>query len=258
MCTKKLDTTITKGFFIDQQSSVGLSFNTAIFGTYQFKHSNIYAIRHVIRPSLSINYQPDLSGKHYYTEKVDTTGYTARFSEFEGALYGGFGEGKYGGLSFQIDNNLEMKLRPKKSKNPDADTTQKEEFRKIRLIEGYGFNTSYNFFADSMKLSPLQFYFRTNLFDKINISASATMDPYQTDARGRDIDKYAWKGGKFKPGRITTGSVSLSSSFQSKPKDDKKEQQKQSQIKNLKNDPTLVGDQQRLLDENAAKSRGVC
>lgn len=246
--TEKLDTTITKGFFIDQQSSMGLSFNTAIFGTYQFKKSKIYAIRHVIRPSLSINYQPDLSKKHYYTEKVDTTGYTARFSEFEGALYTGFGEGRYGGLSFQLDNNLEMKLRPKKSGGDVIDSTAKPEFRKIRLIDGYGFSTGYNFFADSMKLAPLQLYFRTNLFEKINISASATMDPYQTDKRGRDINKYAWSSGKFKPGRITTGSVSLSTSFQSKPKDDKKEQQKQSQIKDLRNDPALMADQQRLLD----------
>src|SRR6185436_6262105 len=190
---------------------MGLSFSTAVFGTYQFKKSRIYAIRHVIRPSLSLNYQPDLSSKHFYTTKVDTSGYTARFSEFEGALYSGFGEGKYGGLSFQVDNNLEMKLRPRKSKQGVVDSTQiKEgnqtpEFKKIRLVDGYGFSVSYNFFADSMKLSPVSLYFRTNLFDKISISAIATMDPYQTDSRGRDINKYAWSGGKFKPGRITNG-----------------------------------------------------
>jgi lipopolysaccharide assembly outer membrane protein LptD (OstA) len=251
--TKKIDTAITKGFFIDQQSSMGLSFSTALYGTYQFKKSKIYAIRHVIRPSLSINYQPDLSKQHFYTTKVDTTGYTARFSEFEGALYSGFGEGKYGGMSFQLDNNLEMKLRPKKTK-AGVDTTaenpgEKKEDRKIKLIDGYGFSTGYNFFADSMKLSPVQLYFRSNLFEKINISAGATLDPYQTDARGRDINKYAWQGGKFKPGRITTGNVSLSTSFQSKPKDDKKEQLKQQQLKTLKNDPALVADQQRLLEE---------
>ena len=252
--TEKLDTTVTKGFYIDHQSSMGLSFSTAVFGTYQFKKSRIYAIRHVIRPSLSLNYQPDLSSKHYYTTQVDTSGYTARFSEFEGALYSGFGEGRYGGMSFNVDNNLEMKLRPKKSKAAVIDTTQiKEgnetpEFKKIRLIDGYGFSVSYNFFADSMKLSPVQFYFRTNLFDKINISANATMDPYQTDSRGRDIDKYAWSGGKFSPGRLTSGTISMSTNFQSKPKDDKKEQLKQQQVKNLRNDPALLADQQRLLD----------
>ncbi|MBL7743606.1 MAG: LPS-assembly protein LptD [Chitinophagaceae bacterium] len=246
--TKKIDTTVTKGFYMDHQSSMGISFNTALYGTYQFKKSKIYAIRHVIRPSISLNYQPDLSGKHFYTTQVDTSGYTARFSEFEGALYTGFGEGRYGGMSFQLDNNLEMKLRPKKSKESTDTTGEKPDYKKIRLIDGYGFSTSYNFFADSMKLAPFQMYFRTNLFDKINISANATMDPYQTDSRGRSINKYAWSSGKFKPGRITTGSVSLSTNFQSKPRDDKKEKQKQQQLNALKGDPTLIGDQQRLLD----------
>jgi LPS-assembly protein len=239
--TDKLDTTVTKGLFIDQQTSFGLSFNTAIFGTYQFKNSRIYALRHVIRPSLSINYKPDLSKKHFYTEQVDKTGYTSRFSEFEGALYSGYGEGQNGGMSFQLDNNLEMKWRSRKDTGENA-------IKKIRLIDGYGFSTSYNFLADSMKLSPFQFYFRTNLFEKINISANATLDPYETDARGRDIDKYVWSGGKFGLGRITTGSVSASTNFQSKPKDPKKEEQKQQQLDEYKNDPALIADQQRLLD----------
>ncbi|HEY6502967.1 MAG TPA: putative LPS assembly protein LptD, partial [Chitinophagaceae bacterium] len=249
--TDKLDSTITKGFYIDHQTAMGLSFNTALFGTVYSKKSRIYAIRHVMRPSVSVNYQPDLSSSHFYDMKVDTSGYIARFSEFEGALYTGYGEGRFGGLSFQVDNNLEMKLRPKKSKKENVDTTgekEKEEFPKIKLIDGFGFSTSYNFFADSMKLSPLQFYFRTNLFNKINISANATMDPYQTDARGKDINKYAWSDGKFDLGRITTGSVAISASFQSKAKDEKKEQQKQEQIKNLRSDPALLGDQQRLLE----------
>lgn len=247
---KKVDSVITKGFFVDHQSSMGVSFSTAVYGTYQFRKSRIYAIRHVIRPSMSVNYQPDMSGKHFYDVQLDTTGnFFGRFSEFEGALYPGFGGGRFGGLSFQVDNNIEMKVRPRK--RDDADTTEageKEEFKKIRLVDGYGFSASYNFFADSMKLSTVQLYFRTNLFDKINLSANATLDPYLTDDRGRPINKYAWSGGKFKPGRITTGSISLSTSFQSKPRDDQKEQQKQQQLNNMKNDPTLIADQQRLLD----------
>jgi LPS-assembly protein len=235
---QKLDTSITKGFYVDQQATFGLSLNTAIFGTYQFRHSKITKIRHVIRPSLSFNYKPDLSKQHFYTTQVDTTGYTSRFSEFEGALYSGYGEGRFGGMSFQLDNNVEMKVKSKK------DTVEK----KVTLIDGYGFSTSYNFFADSMKLSLFQFYFRTNLFNKINISANTTLDPYQTDNRGRDISKYTWQGKGFNVGRITNGSVSVSTSFQSKPKDDKKDLLKQQQLKDLKNDPTLIGDQQRLLD----------
>src|SRR5204862_7509343 len=101
---------------IVHHTSFILSFITAIFGKYEFKNSRIIAIRHVMRPSLSMSYQPDLSSSHFYRTQVDTSKTFATFSEFEGALYPGFGGGKFGGLSFQLDNNLEMKQRPKKSK----------------------------------------------------------------------------------------------------------------------------------------------
>jgi lipopolysaccharide assembly outer membrane protein LptD (OstA) len=239
--TKKIDTSITKGFYIDQQTSFGLSFNTALFGTFNFKKSRILALRHVFRPTLSAGYRPDLSKKHFYDVQVDTSGYKLRFSEFQGALYSGYGEGESGSLSLQLDNNLEMKWRSKKDTGENA-------IKKIRLLDGYGLSTSYNFLADSMGLSPIQFYLRTNLFDKLNISASATMSPYQVDERGKNIGKYAWQGDKFGLGRITSGSISVSGSFQSKPKDEEKDKQRKEQLDQTFNDPVLAGDRQRLLD----------
>jgi LPS-assembly protein len=241
--TEQQDIITEKGFFVDQQASFSLSFNTAVFGTYQFKNSKVVAIRHVIRPTLSANYKPDLSKKYFYTEQVDTSGYKNRYSQLQGgSIYSGYGEGRSGGLSFQLDNNLEMKVRNKK------DTTGEEPTKKIRLIDGFGLSTSYNFLADSLKLSDFQFYFRTNLFDKININANASMSPYQTDSRGRDINKYAWEGGGFSPGRLTSGSISMSTSFQSKPKDEQKDKEKKDQMNQELNDPVLAGDKQRLMD----------
>jgi hypothetical protein len=64
---------------------------------------------------MSANYKPDLSGNHYYSVQIDTTGnHFYRFSEFEGSVMGYFGEGQTGGLGFQVDNNLEMKVKDKK------------------------------------------------------------------------------------------------------------------------------------------------
>ncbi len=238
----KVDTSISKGIFMDQSTAFGLTFSTALYGTYQFKNSKIQKIRHVIRPSIGLSYKPDFSRQHFYTTQVDTTGYKVRFSEFEGSLYGHYSEGKYGGMTFQLDNNLEMKVKSKKD-------TADGGIKKVTLVDGYGFSTSYNFFADSMKLTPIQFYFRTNLFNKINISANTTLDPYQVDSRGRDIGKYAWQGAKkFTLGRLTTGSISMSTSFSSKPKDPKKDEERKKQVQQRLNDPTLIADQQRLLD----------
>jgi hypothetical protein len=181
--------------------------------------------------------------------QVDTSGYTLRANEFAGALFSGYGEGESGGISFQLDNNLEMKLKPKKGAVADtANGEEPEEPRKVRLIDGYGLTGGYNFLADSMKLSPIQFYFRTNLFDKININASATMSPYDVDDRGKDIGTYAWQGDDFSIGRITSASISVSTSFQSKPKDEQKDKERKEALDQRLNDPVLAADRQRLLD----------
>ena len=238
---QKLDTVVTKGFFTDHQMSFSLSLSTAVYGTVQFKKSRILAIRHVIRPTISFNYKPDLSRQHYYSDTVNTNHDVFRFSEFEGALYPGFAEGRTGGISIQIDNNLEMKYRSKKDTGDAA-------IKKIKLIDGYGFVTGYNFLRDSMKLDMINLYLRTTLFEKISITASSILDPYQTNNRGADISKYAWEGGKFNLGRLTSGSLSLSSSFRSKPKDAKKEAERTKQLQDRLGDPNLIGDQQRLLD----------
>lgn len=237
---QKVDTVVTKGFFMDHQANFSLNFNTAVFGTYQFKKSRIVAIRHVIRPTFSINYRPDLSRKNYYSDTV-APGFVARFSEFEGALYPGFAEGRTGGMSFQLDNNLEMKWRSKKDTGVNA-------IKKVKLIDGYGFSTGYNFLRDSMKLDYVNLYLRATLFEKIQINAQSTLSPYQTNELGREISKYAWEGGKFKLGRLTYGSVSVNTSFRSKPKDPKKEEQRKKEMENRLNDPSLVGDQRRLVE----------
>lgn len=242
---QKLDTlAIEKGFFTDHTAQFSLAFNTAVFGMYQFKNSKIVAIRHVIRPTLSMNYKPDLSRKHYYSDTIykgPSGGYIGRLHEFTGALYGGYAEGETGGMSFTLDNNLEMKVRTK-------DTTTGKPTKVIRLIDGYGFSTSYNFLKDSLKLEHLNLYFRTNLFEKINISAQGVLNPYQSDAIGRDIDKYAWEGGKFKLGRISTASISVATSFQSKPKDEAKDKKQKEEIQRNLETPELRADQQRLLE----------
>ena len=237
---QKVDTSITKGFFFDNQASFALSFNTAMFGTYTFKKSRVMAIRHVVRPSVSLNYRPDLSKKNFYTDTI-YPGVTGRFSVFEGALYSGYSEGRTGGLSFQFDNNLEMKWRSRKD-------TGEQAIKKVKLIDGFGFTSGYNFLRDSMRLEPINLYLRTTLFEKISITANSLLDPYQTNERGFPINRYAWQGGKFKLGRLTYGSVSMSTSFKSKPKDEKKEQNRTEQMEKMMQDPNMQGQQQQLMD----------
>ncbi|MEG9512168.1 hypothetical protein LZ318_00300, partial [Saccharopolyspora indica] len=87
----KVDTTIQKGFYTARQMSFGLSASTRIFGTYKFSPtSHIVGIRHEIRPTISLNYKPDMASKYFYTIQVDTSRRKMRFSQFDGGIIGPF------------------------------------------------------------------------------------------------------------------------------------------------------------------------
>ncbi len=214
---KKVDTIVNKGFYTDREISFGLSFQTAIFGKLNFKKDKkIEAIRHVIRPNIGFNYKPDLSGKNFYEVQIDTIRNTSRFGKYQGNIISGFSEGRFGGLNFGLQNNLEMKVRNRK------DTTGENATKKIMLIDNFSITSGYNLIVDSFKLSPISVLISTNLFEKINITGTTTIDPYQVNERGRRIDQYTWQGGKFKLGRITSGSLSVGTRFQSKKKEEDK------------------------------------
>src|SRR3989339_45380 len=232
--TNKVDTVIQRGFYTARQMSFGIAANTRIFGTYKFKPtSNIVAIRHEIRPTISVNYQPDMNAKYYYNLKVDTSDRTLRVSQFDGGILGAFGEGAFGGIGFGIDNLLEMKT---KNKQDTADKAGK----KIKLIDGFGFNSNYNFLADSFQLGNFNFYARSTLFEKVNITASANLDPYDIDNRGFRPKQILWDPAKFKFGRITSGNVAISTSFRSKSKDGKEEKDRDIPV-----DPFMTPDEQQ-------------
>jgi LPS-assembly protein len=209
---------IQKGFFTANSASFSLSLSTAIFGTFtKFgKNSSIIGIRHVIRPTFSISYSPDLNKQYYQNVQVDSAGEYQPISVFANSTYGAFAQGRFGGISFGLDNNIEMKKRSKK------DTTA-EGIKKIKLIDGIGFTGSYNYLADSFKLSPIGFYLRSTLFGVINITGSTTLNPYVTNDSGFQKNIYAWNNpnGKFSLGKISTGNIAISASFRSKPKDQK-------------------------------------
>lgn len=238
--TKKVDTfSVRKGFFTDRQLNFGLSFNTNIYGTYEFgPQSKVVAIRHVMRPTVSLNYKPNISKRNFDVVQVDSTGRKLALAQFEGNLFSPYSYGRYGGMSFALDNNLEMKVRNK--------DTSEGPTKKIKLIDGFGFSSGYNFLQDSLKLQPFSLYLRSTLFEKVSISAQAQVDPYETGAAGQPINRFVWQGGRFTPGRFTGGSISASTSFQSKPKDAEKAKQKEDAT--TFSDPALLGDQEALQD----------
>jgi LPS-assembly protein len=211
---KKIDTTISKGFYTAREMSFGLGVSTRIFGMFGFKKkSKVQAIRHEIRPTVSASYKPDMNRQFWYSTQIDTFGNFRRFSVHERGVFGAFGEGRFGGLNFGIDNNIQMKVRNRKD-------TSAEAVKKITLIDGFSITSAYNFLLDSFKLSPFNINLRTNLFDKISISAGAVVVPYLTNSRGEFIDKLVWNK-KVALGKLTSGNIAIQTQFKGGDKNEK-------------------------------------
>ncbi|MDB5193239.1 MAG: LPS-assembly protein LptD [Segetibacter sp.] len=225
---------VTRGFYTERQTNFSLSASTRLFGMYQFKRSKTgRAIRHEVRPTFSFNYTPDLNKGNYSKVQIDTFGNTLNFSTITGSQL--IGDKRFGGISFGVDNTLEMKNRSKKDTGSEKKLT--------RLIDGFGFQSAYNLLADSFKLSPFTFSFRSTLFEKINITAGATLNPYEVNEQGLSVNRYAWEGDNFSLGQISYGSVAISTSFQSKSKDGRTDQER------LPSDEFMtIEEQQRQLD----------
>ncbi len=204
-----VETDTINGLFYahNYRASISLGYNPTIYGMYMFKpESKIFAIRHVIRPSVTVSYTPKIGVKNsnYYYTYYDDDGNAHEYSIFENKIYSisRTPEKAYGNINISIDNNLEMKVRN------DKDTTGDNEFKKVKLLESLRFSTSFDMFADSLKWQPIRISARTKVFNnKLNIDLSATLDPYLMNANVIKVNKY--NGGL---GRLTN--VSLTSGFQ--------------------------------------------
>ncbi|CAN5195959.1 putative LPS assembly protein LptD [soil metagenome] len=224
---KKVDTSLQNGFFTARQMSFGLGVSTRIFGMIASKNKNskIQAIRHEIRPSLSLNYKPDLNKNNFYYTQIDTFKRQAQFNVFEGNVFSGYSPGKFGGIGFGIDNNLQMKVRNKKD-------TSDGGLKKVSLIDGFSINGSYNLMADSFALGDFAVSLRSTLWEKVNITAGANLDPYDVDERGQRLKTLLWRRKPVSLGRLTNGNISVSSNFQG---GNKKEADKNKNNKTRKN-----------------------
>jgi lipopolysaccharide assembly outer membrane protein LptD (OstA) len=163
--------------------------NTKLYGIIQFgKNFPVRAIRHVMTPSVSFAYSPDFSSDFwgYYDTYINADGDEVTYSKYTGTLYGGPGQGRSGRLSFNVSNNLEMKIRSRK----DTITGTK----KIPLIDNFTVGFGYDFTRDSLNWSPLALSGRTRLFKNIDISYRSEFDPYILDSAGtRNLNQTEWQ-----------------------------------------------------------------
>lgn len=199
-------------FGVTQTFSAGLSMSTRIYGLFNFRRGNLKAIRHMISPSISASFAPEMGTAmngwriYNYTD-INGVDKTVEYNKWAGGINSPPSKGKTGSLSFSVKNNIEAKVV-----NPE-DTTGTGT-KKIKIIDNLGLSGSYNFLADSMKLSNIRIDMNTNILEKVGISANMTLDPYAIDAKGRCYNVYNIKQeGGFNLFRLTNASISANFSI---------------------------------------------
>ena len=203
----------------DYSGSVGLS--TKIYGNFSpiNPKSNIVGIRHVMTPNISFSMTPDFSnsiyGLYQNIEYFDSNGrpVSLRYPIHQNGVYGTAPSGKSGSIGFNINNTLEMKKL-----NSKKDTTSKEAFTKVKLLDQLSISGSYNLAADSLNLSNINIAARTKVAG-VDLNFGAILDPYAMQ-NGHLINQFELsKYGKL--ARLTSTNVSFGLSFKSKQQKEK-------------------------------------
>lgn len=206
--THKLETLDPEyGFWRLYNYNASVSANTTIYGTYvaKKKERKLQAVRHTLTPNFGLSYAPDFSRQKYgfyETVQVDTTGRFKVYSPFTDNAYGVPGSGQSFALTFGLSQSLEAKIRTK------------DTVKKIKLIDQLSINGSYNFLADSMRLSNLPIQLRTTIYNNIGLNLSMSLDPYEVTPQGVRYNKLMWKRGL--PGRIASFGWSFGYTFRSR------------------------------------------
>lgn len=194
------------GFGRSYNFSGNISAQTKLYGYYIPLRSlfgdKVDRFRHVITPKVSMSYSPDFGDPMWgfydsyirtniNSEKQDTVYY----SIYANSLYSGPGRGKSGKLNFSLDNNLEMKLRN------DNDTTGKEPFKIVSLIDNLSLSWGYDFMKDSLNWDNIGVSLRVKILGQ-PLNISGYLNPYlqglsEDGNRLVTLDKLAWKHGRF-------------------------------------------------------------
>lgn len=216
----------TYGFYNVFDFDVSLSMQTKLYGFYTplkklFPKGRVEKFRHVITPSVSISYHPDFGNSAWgyygsydqpiYTDQLDENGKKIQkvdeagnpitihqiYSRFPNGIYGNAARGTAATLSFGVANNLEMKIINK------DDTTGKEPYKVVSLIDNLSINGGYNFAADSMNWSLFQVNLRVRIpkLNNYSLNLNTALDPYmyELNALGSPVrtNKQYWHNGMF-------------------------------------------------------------
>ncbi|MGI6243519.1 MAG: putative LPS assembly protein LptD [Prevotella sp.] len=196
--TEVADTTY--GFHNIYNWNMSVSANTKLYGTFipnpKIFGKKIQVVRHVFTPQISFSYAPDFGSSRYgYYEtyqKTDADGNVSlvEYSPYSNGLYGVPGKGRTGSISWDVSNNIEMKVKNKE-----------DSIKKVSIIDELGFAMSYNMAAERHPLSDLSMRLRLKWWKNytFNMNAVFATYAYELDENGNPYvgDHTEWGAGRF-------------------------------------------------------------
>ena len=177
---------------------------TKIYVMYLFKKGGLNAIRHIITPTLGVNFQPMLNGRNTATYVNPMTGELVEYNYYDNAIFGGGNNRMQARVQLSFGNNVEIKVRSKK----DTITGLK----KVPIIDNFNISMYYDFAADSLKWSVLSLSGRSTLFKQLYLTYSFIFDPYSINENGRRVNVTEWKA-NHRLLRFSSGSYSISLNY---------------------------------------------
>ena len=172
--TNTLERNLNKNLTGYSTFSTSASLQTVLYGMLKFgEKSKIQAIRHMVTPSIGFTYSPDFGDPKfgYFKSYYDERGVLTTYSIFEGGMFGSPNQGLTQSIGFNINNNLEMKVRSK---------TDSTGTKKVKIFESLNISGGYNFAADKYKWSLISISTQTSFFqNKLSVNSNVLIDPYQ-------------------------------------------------------------------------------
>ena len=178
----------TYGFHNVYNWSMSVGASTKLYGFWvpnrKLFGDKIQAIRHVFTPQVSFSYAPNFAARRYgYYDSYQYTDASGNvklveYSPYQDELYGVPGKYKTEMISWDVSNNIEMKVKS------DKDTTG---YKKISIIDELGASMSYNAAADYHRWSDLSMRLRLKWWKNYTFSLNAQFATYayELDANGK-------------------------------------------------------------------------
>lgn len=180
--TSFIDT--TSGFFSNRDLNANVNMTTQIYGLLQFKKGAVRGVRHVLTPTLGYNFRPRMGKEEY--GYYGPGGSLVSYNPDQLSIFGMAPNFSTGAVTFNLNNNLEMKVKSKK------DTVS--GMKKVKLLEAFNVSTAYNLFADSLNLQDIRLDGRTTILERLNINFGASFTPYAQDsATGRKMNRWLFE-----------------------------------------------------------------